>query len=53
MVDITAGGDSQMPFGPALLFLVIIQFSFTDDPESKCGKGSVGWLTLFKSCQNY
>lgn len=53
MVDIKAGGNARMPFGPVLLFLVFTQFCFTDDPGSKCGKGSVGWLTRLKSCQDY
>lgn len=27
-----------MSFGPILVILVFTQFSFTDDPGSKCGK---------------
>lgn len=43
MVDMKAGEDAQMPFGPLLLFLVFTQFSFMDDPGSRGGE-RLSWM---------
>lgn len=42
MVDIKACGDPQMPFGPALLFLVFTHFLLQMIQEVSVGKAQLG-----------